>query len=230
MNDAVETTPPLPPPAAPRRFGCLHLFLAVLVAVVLTAVVTFFIVKMVLFPPPFKPVQLNAREEQVLQAKLDCLDFTAEAQSLAPADSGTLEPEAYSETDADRTVRFSEKELNALLANNTDLADKLAIDLSRNLISAKLLIPLDEDIPILGGKTLRVKTGAEFSYANGKPVLMLRGVSIMGVALPNAWLGGLKNIDIIQEFGGEAGFWQALADGIEALSIQDGQLSITLKE
>ncbi|HOU20660.1 MAG TPA: arginine N-succinyltransferase [Kiritimatiellia bacterium] len=230
MNDAVETTPPLPPPAAPRRFGCLHLFLAVLVAVVLTAVVTFFIVKMVLFPPPFKPVQLNACEEQVLQAKLDCLDFTAEAQSLAPADSGTLEPEAYSETDADRTVRFSEKELNALLANNTDLADKLAIDLSRNLISAKLLIPLDEDIPILGGKTLRVKTGAEFSYANGKPVLMLRGVSIMGVALPNAWLGGLKNIDIIQEFGGEAGFWQALADGIEALSIQDGQLSITLKE
>lgn len=230
MNDTVEPTPPARPPAAPRRFGCLHLFLAVLVAVILTSVAMFFIMKLVLFPPPFKPVQLNAHEEQVLQAKLDRLDFATEAKEPAPPGSGTLEPEAYSEEGAERTIRFTEKELNALLAKNTDLADKLAIDLSRNLISAKLLIPLDEDFPILGGKTLRVKTGAEFSYANGKPVLMLRGVSVMGVALPNAWLGGLKNIDIIQEFGGDAGFWKAFADGIEALSIEDGRLSLTLKE
>jgi len=35
------------------------------------------------------------------------------------------------------------------LATNTDLAHKLAIDLSKNLASAKLLVPLDPDMPVL---------------------------------------------------------------------------------
>ena len=141
-----------------------------------------------------------------------------------------MEPEAYREAAADRTVRFTERELNALVAKNTDWADKLAIDLADNLVSAKLLIPLDEDFPVLGGKTLKVKTGVAFSYANGRPVLMLRGISVMGVPLPNAWLGGLKNVDIVREFGGEAGFWRAFSDGIENLQIADGHLVLTVKE
>ena len=33
-------------------------------------------------------------------------------------------------------------------------------------------------------------------YANGRPVMVLKGVSVWGVPLPNAWLGNLKNIDL----------------------------------
>jgi hypothetical protein len=216
-----------------RRFGCLHVLLFVFIAVVLTAVASFFVFKLVLFPPAFKPVELNAREEKTLQGKLDRLDFTAPAPTKpapVPEKGGALEPEAYSEEGAGRTIRFTEKELNALLAKNTDLADKLAIDLSEDLISAKLLIPLDQDFPVVGGKTLRVKAGVTFTYADGQPVVMLRGITVMGVPLPNAWLGGLKNIDVVKEAGGDAGFWKAFAAGVEDLRVEDGLVTITLKK
>ena len=63
-----------------------------------------------------------------------------------------------------------------------------------------------------------------------RPALLLRGVSVMGVPLPNAWLGGMKNIDVIGEFGGDAGFWKSFADGIEALRVEEGRVELTLKE
>lgn len=215
-------------PKPRRRFGCLHLLLVAVIAAGLAIVATILVFRTYLHPKPFKPVQLNEKEEKVLQAKLDRMDFVEEKPAVKPADKP--EPEAYSEEGADRTIRFSEKELNALLAKNTDLADRLFIDLSKDLVSAKLLLPLDEDFPVFGGKTLRVKTGVSFSYAGGKPVVMLRGVTVMGVPLPNAWLGGLKNIDLVGEFGGDAGFWKAFADGVESLSVEDGLVAITLKE
>ena len=56
-----------------------------------------------------------------------------------------------------------------LLAKNTDLADKVAIDLSPGLVSARILIPIDSDVPVIGGKTLRLKTGLSYSFAGGKP-------------------------------------------------------------
>ena len=214
---------------APRRFGCLHLLLAAAVAAILAAIAAFLVARLIFFPAAFKPVELSAREEQALQVKLDRLDFAAPAAAGATP-GAAAEPEAYSEAGADRTIRFTEKEINALLAKNTDWADKLAIDFSENLISAKLLVPLDEDFPILGGKTLRVKAGATFRYEDGRPALLLRGVSVMGVPLPNAWLGGMKNIDVIGEFGGDAGFWKSFADGIEALRVEEGRVELTLKE
>ena len=59
---------------------------------------------------------------------------------------------------------------------------------------------------------------------------MLRGLSVMGVPLPNAWLGGLKNIDVVREFGGDEGFWRAFAEGVESLSVEEGRITITLNE
>lgn len=229
-ENAVRETPP------PRhRFGCFHLSLAVLIAVVLTAGASFFMFRAVLYPKPFKPVQLSQKEEQVLQGKLDRIDFEVMPEAKAAAETernaaGNVQPEAYSEKGADRTIRFTERELNALLAKNTDLANKLAIALSPDLVSAKLLIPLDEDFPVLGGKTLRVKTGVLFRYVDGKPQIMLRGVMVMGVPLPNAWLGGLKNIDVVREFGGDKGFWKAFADGVESLRVEDGLVALKLRE
>lgn len=101
---------------------------------------------------------------------------------------------------------------------------------SPDLVSAKLLIPFDEDFPVLGGKTLRVKTGVIFRYVDGKPKIMLRGVMVMGVPLPNAWLGGLKNIDVVREFGGDKGFWTAFAAGVESLRVENGLVALKLRE
>jgi hypothetical protein len=117
-----------------------------------------------------------------------------------------------------------------MMAKNTDLADKLAIDLAENMVSIKLLIPLDPDFPMLGGQTLKVKAGAELAYRDGRPVVKLKGVSLMGVPMPNAWLGGIKNIDLIKEFGADEGVWKSIADGVESISVVEGFLKIQLKE
>jgi hypothetical protein len=170
---------------AKRRFGCLHVFLFILAAVVVTVIVCFFAFRAYLFPQPFRPVTLTAREEAALQTKLERLNVQVAPVSPLADKRAALEPEAYSETAAARKIQFSEKELNALLAKNTELADKVAIDLSPGLVSARILVPIDPDVPVIGGKTLRLKTGLSYSFTDGKPVLILKGVTVMSVPLPS---------------------------------------------
>jgi hypothetical protein len=67
-------------------------------------------------------------------------------------------------------------------------------------------------------------------HGNGKPVVILKGISIMGVPVPNAWLGGIKNIDLVEKFAVEKGFWKTFSDGIEDISVSEGLLKIKLRE
>ena len=99
-----------------------------------------------------------------------------------------------------------------------------------SLVSINLLIPLAPDFPVLGGKTLKINAGAELAYRQSRPVVKIKGVSLMGVPMPNAWLGGIKNIDLIQEFGVDEGFWARFADGVESINVVEGFLRIQLKE
>lgn len=231
MINEVENTGQAPK----KRFDWLHITLIVIVAIVFTAGITYWLIRTYIFPTEFSPVTLNAKEQKVLDTKLDYLesfqtgDLNAKGKQAQPP-SGALEPEAYSEVGAKREVSFSEKELNSLLAKNTDLARKLAIDLSDNLVSAKLLVHVDPDFPILGGQIVRVRAGVEAVFKQGRPVIILKGVSIMGVPIPNAWLGGLKNIDLVREYGDQQGFWKSFADGVENIHVQEGKIVIQLKE
>jgi hypothetical protein len=217
----------------------LKIFLIVLVTVIVTAALTFWVVRTYIFPAEFKPVQLSASEEQVLAQKLERIDsfgarhtrgaIKAEKHSQSEG-ADVLEPEPYSEAGASRSITLSERELNAILAKNTNLARKLAIDLSENLMSAKLLVPVDEDFPFLGGQILKVRAGMELAYRDNRPVVILKGITVMGVPIPNAWLGGMKNIDLVNYYGNEAGFWKAFADGVENIHIEDGNITMLLKE
>ena len=234
----METAQDIPEPVKPRRSGW-QIFLIVLVTVLVTVALSYWVITTFIFPSEFRPVQLSQKEEQVLQEKLERLDQLqvrhtrgyAKAQKDAAAAAGErLEPEAYSEAGADRSITLSERELNSLVASNTDMAKKLAIDLSEGLVSAKLLIKVDEDFPIMAGQTIKVRTGVEMAYRDGRPIVILKGVSIMGVPIPNAWLGGMKNIDLVREFGSDAGFWKAFADGVENIEVHDGALRLQLKE
>jgi hypothetical protein len=228
---------------AKKRLGCLQVFGLMVIAVIITAGVTVLVFKTYFFPSEFKPVTLNPAEEKVLAAKLENLDsirggVTSHKNHDANISSKSdrfdpntpMEPEPYSEKGIKREIGFTERELNGLLAKNTDLAKKLAIDLSDDLISAKLLLPVDEDFPILGGKILRLRSGMAFTYNKGKPVVILKGITIMGVPIPNAWLGGIKNIDLVEKFGAEKGFWKTFSDGVEDIKVEEGLLKIKLKE
>lgn len=212
--------------------GCLRTLGIMLLTVLLSVIATVLVINFYLFPKKLDPVELSQREETALNQKLKQFGLPTLPGSVSNQipETKTLEPEAYTEVGADRNISFSEKELNAMLAKNTDLADKVAIDLADNLASAKIIIPLDPDFPVLGGKTLKVNAGAELAYANGRPIVVLKGVSVWGVPIPNAWLGNLKNVDLVKEFGGNEGFWKSFADGVDNISVSSGKLNIKLKE
>ncbi|MGB5324616.1 MAG: arginine N-succinyltransferase [Pseudomonadales bacterium] len=210
-----------------RRFP---VWAIVLLTMLLTALATLFVYRYFFAPKPFDVVELSEREQRNLDAKLDRLLPGRRMAAGQNDNDTTLEPLPYSEQGASRLVQFNEREVNALLARNTDLADKLAVDLADELLSAQLLLPLHPDFPVMGGKTVRVHAGLSLSYDGGRPVAILRGVSVMGVPVPNAWLGGLKNIDLVEQFGGSDGFWKSFAEGIESLSVENGKISVQLAE
>jgi hypothetical protein len=225
------------------RIGWMKIFAMILATVVLTTIATVWAIKTFLFPSQFTPVQLSANEERVLDAKLGKLERAADnapppvvadregrKRGRSDASDAPLEPEPYREDDAARQITLTEREVNALLAKNTDLASKVAIDLADDLISAKILVPVNEDFPVLGGRTLQVRAGVTLAYEAGRPVVVLQGVSLMGVPIPSAWMGGLKHVDLVERYGGDAGFWHAFAAGVEHMRVEDGSLEIKLKE
>jgi len=231
------------PPVEKKGMGCLAVSGLMLLTVIVSVAVTFWAINSYLFPKRFEPVELSAGEQQRLEQKLERFEGLALAgKSLAgksqvdetPVDDdqggGKLEPVPYSEQGADRKLQLSERELNAILANNTDLADKLAIDLSDDLLSARLRWPMEPDFPFFGGKLLKARAGIELRYEQARPVVVLKGISVMGVPIPNAWLGGVKNIDLVSEFGERKGFWKSFSDGVENIRVVEGNLQIALKE
>ena len=228
-----ENTFPLPEQPSRKGLSGMQILAIVVGAMLLTIIATVFAIKIFLFPSPFQPVVLSAKEGVQLERKLALFEGFEKPQEVSPSEygkDGTLKPEQYSEEGSSHEIDFSERELNALVAKNTDLASKLAIDLAADMISIKLLLPFDPDFPMLGGKTVKVRAGVELAYRQGRPVVKLKGVSIMGVPIPNAWLGGIKNIDLIKEFGTDAGFWKTFADGVESINVAEGFLKIRLRE
>jgi hypothetical protein len=223
-------------PAAKRfRFSFLQVTGIVLLVIIVTALLTAWWVKHYIYASKFTPTVLTAKERKVLDSKLVKLEESAKKDLVVPKkkrhERGTpLEPEVYSEEGAKREISLTEKELNALIANNPEVAQRVAINLSDSLISVKLVIPIDEEIPVLGGKTLRLNLGLILSYENERPVVALKGVSIGGIPLPNAWLGNLKNRNLVKEFGDEGGFWKFFSDGVADLKVKKGHILIKLKE
>lgn len=231
---------------AKRGFSGKQVVLFLLLAVLITAGITFWLIRSYFFANDFRPVELSQKEQVKLDDKLRSLGLDPESllpdadrgdqadeliQNRAQRDGdGNLIPERYSEEGASRVIDLSERELNSMLATNSDLAKSFAVDLSDSLASAKVLYAFDPDFPVMGGKTLRLNAGLELDYRDGNPVVILRGVSVMGVPIPNDWLGGLKNVDLVEQFGDDPGFWQDFSKGIEVIEISDGKLHIELKE
>ena len=53
----------------------------------------------------------------------------------------------------------------------------------------------------------------ELRFVGNKPRAVLKGIRVWGVPLPKAWIGNMKNVDLVKEFGGAGGFWQAFNGG-----------------
>ena len=218
-----------------RRAGCLQTLGYVSLVVIVIMLLGTWWVKYNLYASEFNPTTLNQKEQNVLDAKLSRLDESAHkgfftGKGPKRDHSKPLSPEPYSEIGASREISLTEKELNALIANSPEIARMVAIDLSDNLVSLKLVVPMDEDIPIMGGKTLRLKMGLTLGYEQNQLIVAVRGVSLGGIPIPNAWLGYIKNRNLVEEFGDEGGFWALFAEGVKDIKVRSGHINIRLKE
>ena len=216
------------------RIGCLQILGILAFAIVITGLLMAWWIKYNVYASDFKQTTLSLKEEKILNAKLARLDESAGRNryptwSKMYAFADPLVPEQYSETGLKREISLTEKELNALVANDPEVARRVAIDLSNDLVSVKLVVPVDEEIAVLGGKTIRVSLGIILSYKNGQPVVALKGISVGGIPLPNAWLGYLKNKNLVDEFGSDVGFWQLFSEGVKDIKVMEGHILVRLK-
>lgn len=210
----------------------LFLGLAVLATVLLTA----WWVNQYVYATMFQPTRLGEADQQILNAKMAHLLQTADDSSSSvsqPSPStldAAIEPVPYSETDGNREIHLTEREVNALFAKDSYMARHVAVDMADDLVSVQLVVPINHEMPLVGGKMLKLNFGLALSYANGKPVVAMRGISLGGIPLPSAWWGDIRNINLVEEFGGSGGFWDQFSKGVKDMKIQDGQLHVMLKE
>ena len=199
-----------------RRSIRLPIVLAlVALTAVIAALVTLLVARLWIFQPEVSPVVLDSQEQVKLDKKLKTL---------------TDKSEPYKERPDDRVIHLTERELNAIVARDPDLANRASFNLSDDKISATLLVDMPEDVPGIGGKTLEISTGLQVGHADGRPTIIIEGVSLMGVPIPSAWLGGWKGKDLVQADGPGGGVWDIFSEGVKDLRVEDGKLRLELKE
>ncbi|WP_342349610.1 hypothetical protein [uncultured Nitrospira sp.] len=219
-----------------RRFSGKQVILFVGLAALATALGVVLWINQYVNATMFQPTRLSESEQQVLNVKMAHLLPPPDAVSSTVSDPSAsttglpLEPVPYSETDANRQIQLTEREVNALIAADSYMARHVAVDLADDLLSVQLVVPIKHEMPLVGGKMLKVNFGLALSYANGKPVVAMRGISLGGIPLPGAWWGDIKNTNLVEEFGGSGGFWDQFSKGVKDMKVQDGQLFVMLKE
>jgi hypothetical protein len=163
---------------------------------------------------PIRPVVLTPEEKQVVERKIEAIE-----QPDAP------KPEDPKYVKGSKEIILTERELNGLLNQNTDLGSSLKFELATNAIHARLETNLDKDLPLLGGKRLKVRSRFIVGDAAGQPVFTLDDVTVWGISLPNDWLGGLKGQDLLgNALGG------GRISGVEEFRVETGRLIIRLAE
>ena len=184
--------------------------------------------------------ELSAGEQQTLNQKLRVLGYDPAPVTFAPdgseigaKDLAWVTPERYTEKGAKREVEFSERELNSMVANNPDLAKKLAVDLAEDLVSARLLVPVRSGLSCPGWQdTARFGRHRALRVSRGETGRCAERHQYHGRTGAERLAGRARRIRSDPcEFGDERGFWKGFADGVEHMRVvEDGLLRIKLKE
>ncbi|GHC48845.1 hypothetical protein AAFN60_13605 [Roseibacillus persicicus] len=145
-------------------------------------------------------------------------------QKLAAVEQEPSDPEYVP---GGKEIILTERELNGLLHENTNMGDQLKLELARDAVHARLSADIPEDFPIMAGKKLKGKARFVVKSETGAPALILDDLTIWGISLPNAWLGELKGQNLLGNVISSDG--GSLA-GVEDISVSNGQLVIKLAE
>ncbi len=163
------------------------------------------------FNRPIQPVVLTPQEKTAVEAKVEALEKPAEPKYEKGA----------------KEIILTERELNGLLNERTDLGKTLSFELGTNVILARVETDLDPDLPVVGGKRLKAKARFLVAGSPGHPSFIIDDLTVWGISLPNEWLAGLKGRDLLGEvLGGKNG----KIAGVEEFKVEPGKLIIRLAE
>lgn len=233
-----DIPPPAPPPAGgpaeprvPKRrpwllYVCGSL-LGLLVLVCATVAITVWYIQR-----PIKPVVLSAAEKAAVDKKLEHLGGTPGDGPRAPIPDGGRnlpEPDRLY-VPGSKVLRLTERELNGLLNANTDLGKTVRLEFGQDAINAYVTAPIPQDVPVVGGKMFRARGRFRLSLTNGAaPYAILEDVTVFGVSLPKAWLGGLKGENLLAKAVGERNGAPMLR-GVKSLRVEPGALVLEVAD
>jgi hypothetical protein len=190
---------------------------------------------------PIKPVVLSVPEKAAVDEKLRHLGggdastpnrgTQADAPpAVAPNDAGSKPGQDRRYVPGSKVLKLTERELNGLLNANTELGETVRLELANDAINAYLAVPIPKDFPIGGGKIFRARGRFRVSLGNGgAPVAMLEDVTVFGLSLPKAWLGGLKGENLISEAVGKRD-GSPIIKGIKSLRVEPGALVLEVED
>ena len=231
---------PSPPPGAPPRpkkkrwflYGCGGV-LVLLLVIVATVVITIWWIQR-----PIKPVVLSPQEKTVVDEKLQYI--SAERPSIAASNrprGAISRPSTNSAPEPDRpyvpgskVLKLTEREVNGLLNANTDLGNSVRLEFGGDAINAYVIVPIPKDFPVGGGKTFRARARFALSpSSDGAPYAILEDVTVYGLSLPKAWLGGLKGENLLADAAGHRNGKPVLR-GIKSLRVEPGALVLEVED
>ena len=129
-----------------------------------------------------------------------------------------------------KVLKITEREINGLLNANTDLGKSVRLEFAQDAINAYIVVPIPQDVPVMGGKMFRARGRFRVSIGNGgTPYAVLEDVTVYGLSLPKAWLGGLKGENLLENAVGERKGSPVLK-GIKSLKVEPGALVLEVED
>lgn len=162
-------------------------------------------------PASFETVQLSKTEADQLQQRLahfqKALDSQAEQQELV----------------------LSEREINALIAQNPNLTNRVLARIEGDRIKGEISFPLQDIGPIkLNGRYLNGLATFRVGIAAGQLVVGVDDVQVKGQPLPEPFLSELKKKNIGQEVVKDPQVQTTVAK-LQSIDVKDGKLVLKNK-
>ena len=89
---------------------------------------------------------------------------------------------------------------------------------------------MPDEAEFFPGKTLRANIFLKVELQAEHLELRIQKFTISGFSVPSAWMGDLKNVDLMDEFLGGSDFAKAFARGLKSLEVGEDYIRVVPNE
>ena len=121
--------------------------------------------------------------------------------------------------------------VNAWLAKN-ELGENVQVRFKNGKITGAIILELPDDFPVLAGQKIKASLAlvAHLNDASRDLALLVDDVTVGGMPLPNAWVGDIKGLNLVDETAHKDPAMEKFLKGIRQFEIQDGLAVVKLNE